>query len=538
MKKQNGIVLVLFLLGIFMGAIDSGIVSPAREIIQNGFGIDATSGIWMITIYTLAYAVSMPIISKMADRIGHKKVYTFSIAVFGIGSLLCGLMNFVDSFPLFLTARVIQAIGAGGILPIATTVIGQSFPEEKRGMALGMVGMVYGVATIIGPTLGSSIISAFGIENWGAIFFINVPISIAILLMSSGVPSIKTESKQKIDILGSIAIGGLVASLMYALTNLNFFKFGESISSSSVYPFLILAFLMLPVVIYVEKRAIDPVININYFKDGQMLTILAIAMMTGIGLMGMVFVPQFAENTLKISTGSGGYLVTLLAVFSGIAAPVSGKLLDKKGAGFVLRIGFACSLFGTLILALFAAKALTFVSVFIGLVFMGFGVGFSMGAPLNYMVLNKASKEDGASALATMSLVRSMGVAISPNIMIGFIVNAGTNVLPNITKAVMPSNMTLPAAGADVSPELISNLQSADVTNIADRLIEFLKAVIPVDAQKFALPSIENGRDLITSTFQSTINEGYSQMFIATAIVALIGFGLTFFIKDKKVKSI
>ena len=536
MKKQNGIVLALFLLGIFMGAIDSGIVSPAREIIQNGFGIDAASGIWMITIYTLAYAVSMPIISKLADRLGHKKVYTFSIAVFGIGSLLCGLMNYVDSFPLFLTARVIQAIGAGGILPIATTVIGQSFPEEKRGMALGLVGMVYGVATIIGPTLGSSIISGFGIENWGAIFFINVPISIMILLMSRSVPTIKTENKQAIDVLGSIAIGGLVASLMYALTNLNFFKFQESITSTSVYPFLLLALILIPIVIFIEKRAQDPVINIGYFKDGQMIIILAIAMMTGIGLMGMVFVPQFAENTLKISTGSGGYLVTLLAVFSGIAAPISGKLLDTRGAGFVLRIGFACSLIGTLVLALFAAKALTFPLVLLGLIFMGFGVGFTMGAPLNYMVLNKASKEDGASALATMSLVRSMGVAISPNIMIGFIVNAGTNVLPNITKAVMPPNMSLPTTGTDISPELIGKLQSADVTNIADRLIEFLKAVIPAEAQKFALPSIEGSRDLITSTFQSTINVGYSQMFIATAVVAFVGFALTLFLKEKRAR--
>ena len=80
MKKNNTLMLVLFLLGIFLGAIDSGIVSPAREIIQHGFNIDSSAGIWMITIYTLAYAVSMPITSKMADRIGHKKVYVFSIA--------------------------------------------------------------------------------------------------------------------------------------------------------------------------------------------------------------------------------------------------------------------------------------------------------------------------------------------------------------------------------------------------------------------------------------------------------------------------
>ena len=84
--------------------------------------------------------------------------------------------------------------------------------------------------------------------------------------------------------------------------------------------------------IYVEKRAKDPVLNIKYFKDKQMLVILIVGFIVGVGMMGMIFVPQFSENVLKLKAGSGGYLITLLALFSGIAAPLSGKLIDKKGA--------------------------------------------------------------------------------------------------------------------------------------------------------------------------------------------------------------
>lgn len=534
MKKNNTLVLILFLLGIFMGAIDTGIVSPSREIIQNGFGITEKAGIWMITIYTLAYAVSMPITGKMADRIGHKKVYTFGIAVFGIGSLLCGITNFVDSFALLLIARVIQAIGAGGILPIATTVIGQSFPEEKRGTALGFVGMVYGVATIIGPTLGSFIINIAGQENWGYIFFINVPISILILILSSLLPTTESNRHSPIDFAGSFAIGGFIASLMYALTNLDFFHFVESIQSMEVYLFLGLALLLLPVIVYVEKRAKDPIINLSYFKDAQMLVILTIALITGIGMMGMVFVPQFAENTLKIPSGNGGYLVTLLAVFSGIAAPISGKLLDKKGAGFVLKLGFFFNMAGALVLALLAAKQMTFITVGIGLMFMGFGVGFTMGAPLNYLILNRVSNEEGASALATMSLIRSIGVAISPNIMIGFIANAGSKVFQNITEAVFPDQSQMLSSSTGTIPaEVMQKIQSADVTNIAARTEEFLKAVVPSNVQKFVIPTIQNSAELITDTFQKTINTGYSQMFIASALIALIGFVITFFVRRK-----
>lgn len=534
MKKNNTLMLILFLSGIFLGAIDSGIVSPAREVIQRGFGIDASAGIWMITIYTLMYAVSMPITSKMADRLGHKRVYVFSITVFMLGSLFCGITNYFDNYALLLVARVIQAIGAGGILPIATTVIGQSFPEEKRGTALGLVGMIYGVATIIGPTLGSALLSLAGLENWGVIFLINVPIALLILLLSRSIPNTPPAEKSPIDLLGAVLLAGFVGSLMYALTNLNFFDFQASITSLSVWPYLAIAAFIFPFLIWRELKATDPIVNIRLFSEKDMVFILAVAFITGVGLMGMVFVPQFAENTLKIPSGNGGYLVTLLAVFSGFSAPISGKLLDKKGGAFVLRIGFVSIIIGTLVLALFASKSLAWPQVILGLAFMGIGVGFTMGAPLNYLVLNKASKENGASALATMSLIRSLGVAVSPNIMIGFIINAGTHVMKNINDAIMPQGMTYSTEGANVSPELIKGLQNADVTNIVDRLTQFLEAVVPSNAKAYVLPAIEKSADTITLVFQKTINEGYAQMFLMTAAVSLVGLVLTLFIEKKK----
>ena len=139
-KKSNfGLILAVYLLGIFMGAIDTGIVSPARTVIQNNLLVDEKTGIWMITIYTLAYAASIPIMGKLADKFGRKYIYLLSIFLFGMGSLFCGLSQNFASFPLLLGARAVQAIGGGGILPIATAEFGTTFPKEKRGMALGLV---------------------------------------------------------------------------------------------------------------------------------------------------------------------------------------------------------------------------------------------------------------------------------------------------------------------------------------------------------------------------------------------------------------
>lgn len=541
-KKHTTLILSLFLLGIFMGAIDNGIVSPAREIIQNSFSVSKGVGAWMITIYTLVYAVSMPISSKLSDTIGRKKMYIFGIVVFGVGSALCGLSNFYGNFTFLLIARVIQAIGAGGILPIATTVIGQSFPPEKRGTALGMVGAVYGVATIVGPTLGSAIIDLAGQNHWGFIFFINVPICILTLCLSRVMEESKLAVKNKLDVPGALVLAAMIASLLYALTNMDFFSVLDSLQQTNVFPFLLVFIILIPIFILLEKRAEDPVLSMKYFKNREIVTIFIIAFIVGFGMMGMVFMPQFAENTLKLKSGSGGYLVTLLAVFSGIASPLSGRLLDKKGAKLVLMTGFAFTVAGTLFLGIIAAKSLSFFTVFIGIALMGFGVGFTMGPPLNYLILGAVKEEEGATALATMSLIRSIGVTISPSFMIGFIVDAGKNVQTELMQTLqngfskagggdMFSGMN---AGSGSSGNLFASLQNADVTTIVSQLTGIFKQLVPESAQPYVLPALKDMSTDIEKTFQSVLNKGYTHMFIASAIIAAIGILVSFTLKKKE----
>lgn len=133
-SRGYALIAVVYLLGLIMGALDMSIVNPVRTVIQNTMSVNDALGVWVITIYTLAYAASIPIMGKLADRHGRKSVYLLCILLFGGGSLLCGLARFTNSFELLLAARVIQAIGGGGIMPVATAEFGTAFPEEKRGM--------------------------------------------------------------------------------------------------------------------------------------------------------------------------------------------------------------------------------------------------------------------------------------------------------------------------------------------------------------------------------------------------------------------
>ncbi|CZR96713.1 Multidrug resistance protein 3 [Clostridioides difficile] len=472
------LVLILYLLGIFMGAIDTGIVSPARTIIQNSLGVNEKTGIWMITIYTLTYASVIPISGKLADKIGRKYVYLVSIFLFGSGSLICGLSSLFSNFNILLIGRVIQAIGGGGIMPIATAEFGTTFPENKRGMALGLVGATYGIANILGSSIGSTILSIFGTQNWKWLFFVNLPICLIILI--GGILCIKNNkstSTEKIDKLGTLMLICIIVSLLYGLMNIDFFNFTNSMQDISVYPYLLAFIILIPIFIFIENKAKDPILNFEYFLNPRILIVLILSLIVGIGMMGMVFVPQYAENALKINAGSGGYFVAILGLFAGVAAPLSGRLIDKFGAKKILLLGFSVSMIGSLYLVLIALKTNTVFSVCISLMFMGLGMGFTMGTPLNYMMLSNTRLEESNSALATLSLIRSIGTSISPAIMIGFIAHAGLSVQDNIMdlvgkpstpKIVQLEELENMIDDLKSDPEMAKNLKNVSIPNMDD----------------------------------------------------------------------
>ena len=264
-KKESNyiLVMIIYLAGIFMGAIDTGIVTPARTVIQSNLGVNEQTGIWMITIYTLAYATSIPIMGKLADKYGRKYIYLTSIFLFGLGSLFCGLSQDFGSFNLLLIARVVQALGGGGIVPVATAEFGTTFPEEKRGLALGLVGGVYGIANIFGASAGSAILDIFGTNNWQFIFYINLPITVFILIAGFiALRNTKVPDTSKIDFSGIFTLTIMILSLLYSLKNLDFFDF-STITNKDVLPFLILFLVLIPLFIFIEKRAEDPVMNLS-----------------------------------------------------------------------------------------------------------------------------------------------------------------------------------------------------------------------------------------------------------------------------------
>ena len=416
-----GLLLAIYLVGLLIGGLYVGMVSPARTVIQADFGIDGTLGIWMINIYTLFYAALIPIIGKIADRRGRKRVFTICMGVFCVGSVICGLSQSVGGFGLLLVGRVVQAVGAGGVIPVANAEIGTSFPPEKRGMALGIAAAVVGVSNVFGSVAGSAVVGAFGTDRWPVMFYLCIPFCLAVIGASAAwLPDSRVdEAHGRMDIAGSVLFTLFVLLLLLGVKSV-----GETASSLvTAAPFLgavacAVAFR------FVEARAADPVFHLEYFHNRPVVITMIVSFFIGCFVISLVLVPELAEFAMGDPLGSGGYYVLAIGLTSFVTTPVGGKVIDKVGPKPVLIAGLSISIVGLLFLAFVAVAAPSVVTFVVGLAVVGAGMGMAMGAPTNYMILENTDKQDSTSAIATITLIRQIGTTVAPAIFVSLIASA------------------------------------------------------------------------------------------------------------------
>ena len=418
-----GQVLAVYLTGLLIGGLYVGMVSPARTVIQADFGIDGTLGIWMINIYTLFYAALIPIIGKIADRRGRKRIFVICVGVFCVGAVICGLSQHIGGFAVLLAGRVLQAIGAGGMIPVANASIGTTFPPEKRGAALGLAAVVMGVSNVFGAVAGSAVVGAFGIDNWPMMFYLCVPFCIAVIVAAVFVlPDVQPDVEPgKMDIAGSVLFAGFVLLLLLAVKG---FDAGQtdfaSLASAVFVPFLG-AVVALVAFRFVEQRAQDPVFNLSYLRNPPIVITMIVSFFIGCFVISLVLVPELAEYAMGDPLGSGGYYVLAIGLTSFITTPVGGKLIDRVGPKPVLISGLAISIVGLLFLAFVAVANPSVLSLIGGLAVVGAGMGMAMGAPTNYMILENVDKAESTSAIATITLVRQIGTSVAPALFVGLI---------------------------------------------------------------------------------------------------------------------
>ena len=250
-KSRNKILVVLFL-GVLMGALDIAIVAPALPSIQKYFGVGERILAWTFTIYVLFNLIGTPLMAKLSDKYGT----TFHLHS-GCGVVCPGLhlvaLSPQKSFAVLLAGRALQGFGAGGIFPVASAVIGDTFPPEKRGGALGLIGAVFGLAFLVGPVLGGVI---FSITTWQWLFIINLPIALVVIVMGWRLlPSNGSGTQLRFDWAGLLVLSVLLASLTYSLNQIDTQHFFSSLVSVRVLPFLLLGLTLSLIFPAIERKA-------------------------------------------------------------------------------------------------------------------------------------------------------------------------------------------------------------------------------------------------------------------------------------------
>jgi MFS family permease len=300
-------------------------------------------------------------------------------------------------------ARAIQALGAGGLFPIAGTLVGEIFPRERRGLALGFVGIVWGLAVIVGPLAGGWLTQGLG---WPAIFWVNVPISVlAVIYAGSRLPRDRGVHEERLDVPGMILLGLGLASLAYGLNQVHTMYLLRSLGSPNVWPFLAGAVLLLTLFVLVERRAKAPVIALELFTKRQLVIGLTLSFVGGVAEAGIVYLPYYVMNALGLSVGKAGTLVLAAAgTFLILTAPV-GRLVDWIGAKPALVAGTALTAAGTFLLTT-TQELVGFVGYQI---ILGMGLSSLLGTPARYVVLAETNDAERSSAQSLMGLETSFG---------------------------------------------------------------------------------------------------------------------------------
>ncbi|MFZ1625118.1 MAG: MFS transporter [Gammaproteobacteria bacterium] len=399
-KQRNKVLLLLFV-GVLMGALDIAIVGPAFPAIQSEFVVDSRHMAWIFNIYVLVSLISTPLMAKLSDRFGRRSIYILDVALFVSGSVVVAMAR---SYPMMIVGRAVQALGSGGILPVAAAVIGDTFPPEKRGGALGLIGAVFGIAFLVGPVLAGFVLK-YGTWHW--LFLINLPIGLILMVAAARMlPATRPAQRKPFDFKGVLLMSLILGPLAFGITGLDrslpMMGMGEPLIGGAI----MLGLVLIPLFWGNEKRAADPVLQPRLFSSKQMNIAGLLSIGTGMAETSGVFLPSLAVAGLGMTAHEASFWMIPTVIALVIGSPLAGRLLDRIGSKVVVQGGLLMAAVGFFMFGIAGTNMIFFV---LGQVLSGFGLSALLGAPLRYVVLNEAGAEQRGAAQGLLSVMLSMG---------------------------------------------------------------------------------------------------------------------------------
>ena len=345
-RRQVILTMVGLLMALFLAALDQTIVSTAMpRIIADLGGFDRYT--WVTTAYLVASTVAVPIVGRLTDIYGRKIFFIGGISVFIVGSVLAGMS---ESMTQLIAFRAIQGLGGGVIMANSFVAIADLFPPEERGKFQGFLGVVFGMSSVIGPTLGGFITDNF---SWSWIFLINVPVGVPVLLLIAWLfPKITPEvESRKLDYAGMVTLILAVTPILLALS---WGGVQYAWVSPQVLGFLAFGLAMGVAFVVIESKTDSPIMPLEIYRNQMVAVSLIATFLTGFGMFGaIIFIPLFFQGVLGASATSSGSFLTPMMLGIVFGATLSGQLLSRTGGHYRIQavIGTGLMLLGAILIS-------------------------------------------------------------------------------------------------------------------------------------------------------------------------------------------
>ena len=418
-RKTRNIILILFLVGVFISSLDTGIIGPVLPAIERTYNLTSRESSWIYTLFVITFMIGTPVMAKLSDFYGRKKIFILDTTLFALGSALITFSFNIESIYL---GRIIQGFGCGGLYPVANAFIGDAFPLDERGKALGLLGSVFGIAAIGGPLLGAALIP----YGWNLCFMINLPISIAVIILAFYIlPGSENNEKLIMDYSGLVFLIILSFLLAFGLNQIDSNNFAESLLSLNVLPFLLAFIILLPIFIRIEKNATESLVPIHMFKNREITIASLETFCCGMIYSSVIFIPSMVILSMGLNNQLASLMLLPILGANAITAPIFGKLLDSTGSRKLMNIGTALITAGLILMIIYPSNIIVFI---IAGCLVGVGFVTLMGSPVRYILLCEAKPNERGASQAIVNMLLSIGQLIG-GALIGGVIASFTGIL-------------------------------------------------------------------------------------------------------------
>ncbi|MGJ9459250.1 DHA2 family efflux MFS transporter permease subunit [Oceanobacillus sp. CF4.6] len=417
-------IVAVLITGAFLAILNQTLLATAIPHIMQDLNLTENTAQWLTTIFMLVNGIMIPITAFLIDTFTTRRLFMIAMITFTLGTLICA---FSPNFAVLMTGRIIQAAGAGVMMPLMMTILLLIFPIEKRGSAMGMVGLVIGFAPALGPVISGWLVEQY---HWRSLFFLVLPLAVINIIISYFVMKNITERTfPKVDylsiILSTLGFGGL----LYGFSSAGNYGWTDTVVISS----MIIGAVSLTFFILRQFKLKQPILEFRIFKNKIYTMTTIIGMITFIGLIASeTILPIYMQNMAGFSALESGMMILPGALIMGFMSPINGRIFDRFGARYLLIIGLSLlTITSFLYTNLTPDTSLIYLTIVFA--FRMFGISMIM-MPATTQGLNQLPRRllaHGSAMTNTMRQVAaSIGTAILVTIMTTTAPNTGEQALP------------------------------------------------------------------------------------------------------------